>query len=93
MLQFRVCLVSPVQCLPPYAGGGLVQVLLRDCHPVPHALEHAHHLLQRLQPPFTTKKNQSSSKVTAEEVHFVLLMVHLPNICSHTVSSFAVTEK
>ena len=58
VLQFRVCFLSPVHRFPPYAGRGLVQVLVRYWMPVPHLLEHAHHLLQRLQPPFTLMTNK-----------------------------------
>lgn len=59
MLQVLVCLFTPVQCLPLYAGGGLVQVLVRNCDPVPHDLEQAHHLPQGPQPPFTASNAHS----------------------------------
>ena len=52
-MSITVCLASPVHFLPPYAGRGLVQLLVRYCDPVPHVLEHARHLLQGFQPPFT----------------------------------------
>ena len=69
MLQFLVCLFTPVQCLPLYAGGGLVQVLVRYCDPVPHGLEQAHHLPHGLQPPLTANNQNSCRLVSTKYVH------------------------
>ena len=54
-LQDCVCCDEPEQLLPPYAGAGLVQVLVLVCVPVvPQAVaEQAPQALQALQPPLT----------------------------------------
>ena len=60
VLHSRVCLSDPMQYFPPYPGGGLVQVRLRYCNPVPHVLEHLNHFPQGLHPPSALMKQKSA---------------------------------
>ena len=57
VLHARVSLSDPTQRFPPYPGGGLVQVRIRYCEPVPHVFEHLHHFPQELQPPSSWREN------------------------------------
>ena len=53
LIQFLVCSTSPSQSSPPFAGEGLVHVLVRVWVPPPHVLEHVDHSDQSVNPPFT----------------------------------------
>ena len=53
VLQRRVCVLSPLQFLPPLAGAGLSQLLLRLLLPPPQLALQADQALQLPQPPFT----------------------------------------
>lgn len=51
----RVWLLRPGQFAPPLPGGGLVQVLLLVCDPIPQVLEHRLQARHRDQPPLTVE--------------------------------------
>ena len=46
---------DPVQSLPPPDGAGFVHVLVLDCCPVPHVLEHVEYAPHALHIPLTEK--------------------------------------
>ena len=46
---------DPAQLLPPPDGAGLVHVLVLDCCPVPHVLEHVEYAPHALHIPLTEK--------------------------------------
>ena len=52
-LQSCVSLLSPRQSSPPYAGAGLLQVLVLVWVPPPHSAEHCDHSPNSLHPPST----------------------------------------
>ena len=55
VLQFVVSEEDPEQSLPPPDGAGFVHVLVLDCCPVPHVLEHVECTPHALHIPFTEK--------------------------------------
>ena len=55
VLQFVVSEEDPAQLLPPFDGAGSVHVLVLDCCPVPHVLEHVEYAPHALHIPLTEK--------------------------------------
>ena len=51
VLHAWLSLFDPTQSNPPFAGAGLVQVLVCVCVPPPHVAEHVDHELQVVQTP------------------------------------------
>ena len=58
VLHVLVSLAIPSHFLPPCAGGGLVQVLLRDCTPPPHVTLQFVHSDHSVQFPSTVPQKQ-----------------------------------
>ena len=56
LLHFYPFLAFPLHFLPPFEGGGLVHVRLRNFLPLPHFLLHSPKSLQSVQPPSTAEK-------------------------------------
>ena len=57
-LQPCVCWAWPVHWLPPWRGGGFVQVRLLFCSPVPHDFEHVVHAVHLLHWPSTVFESE-----------------------------------
>ena len=68
VLQLRVCVLSPLQFLPPFAGTGLSQLLLRLLLPPPQLALQADQALQLPQPPFTGKQSRVDKYISPPQL-------------------------
>lgn len=68
VLHASSSLLSPTQSMPPFAGGGLVQVRVRSLIPPPQVTLHSLQAPKSLQPPFIGTIQTSNVKSRATGV-------------------------
>ena len=66
VLQHLASRLSPTQHVPPFDGGGLVQVLLRVIMPPPHVALHSLQSPKSLQPPSTAQEQMIATQIESK---------------------------